>query len=69
MSSSASSTFLRSISSSPERLFHGSDEHPVEVRADDLILARRRRQHAHALGLATRFLADFLGQLGLSRSS
>ena len=38
-------------------------QHPVEVRAHDLILARRRREHAHALRLAPRFLRDFFGQL------
>ena len=40
-------------------------QHPVEIRAHDLVLARRRREHAHALGLAPRFLRDFLGKLCL----
>src|SRR5689334_13483503 len=37
-------------------------QHPIEIRAHDLIFTRRRREHAHALRLTTRFLPNLLGQ-------
>src|SRR6478736_2190899 len=40
-------------------------EDPVEVRADDLILARGGRQLPQPLGFAPRFLTDALGELRL----
>ena len=36
-------------------------EHPIEIGAHDLILARRRREHAHPLRLAPRLLRDLFG--------
>ena len=40
-------------------------QHPVEVRAHHLVLARRRRQHAQPLDLALRLGQRLLGQRGL----
>ena len=56
---------MSAISSSPERLCHGSAEDPVEIGANDLVLARCGREHAHPLGLAPRFLSDFLREVRL----
>ena len=38
---------------------------PVEIGPDDLILARRRGQHPHTLGLSARLLAHLFRQVGL----
>ena len=46
-------------------LVPGKRENPVEVRANDLILARGGGQHPHPFGLARRFLEDSLRKVGL----
>ncbi len=43
--------------------FHGSVDDPVEIRADDAVLGRRRRQPLEASELAERSLRDLLRQL------
>ena len=46
-------------------LVPGQREHPIEISADNLILARGRRQIAHALDLTPSLLCRFLGKVRL----
>ena len=43
----------------------GEREHPVEVRAQDLVFTGRRREHAQPFRFTARLSPDLLGKLGL----